>query len=64
MGVVIGIDIKGNNASIIQALKKWPILIAAIFFFNVGESMKKFYEINCGALEKIKDGEALTSKYT
>ena len=61
--VVTGIDIKGNNASIFQALRKCPIVTADIFLFNIGKSMKKFDRINYDALEKMKDGEAFASKY-
>ena len=58
-----GIDIKANNASIFQALRKCPIITADIFLFNIGKSMKKFDRINYDALEKMKDGEAFASKY-
>ena len=61
--VVTGIDIKANNASIFQALRKCPIVTADIFLFNIGKSMKKFDQINYDALEKMKDGEAFASKY-
>ena len=61
--VVTGIDIKANNASIFQALRKCPIATADIFFFNIGKSMKQFDKINYDALEKMKDGEAFASKY-
>ena len=61
--VVTGIDIKANNASIFQALRKCPIVTADIFLFNIGKSKKKFEVINYDALEKIKDGEAFASKY-
>ena len=61
--VVTGIDIKANNASIFQALRKCPIITADIFLFNIGKSMKKFDRINYDALEKMKDGEAFASKY-
>ena len=61
--VVTGIDIKANNASIFQALRKCPIVTADIFLFNIGKSMKKFNQINYDALEKMKDGEAFASKY-
>ena len=61
--VVTGIDIKANNASIFQALRKCPIVTADIFLFNIGKSMKKFDQINYDALEAIKDGEAFASKY-
>ena len=61
--VVTGIDIKANNASIFQALRKCPIVTADIFLFNIGKSMKKFEQINYDALEKMKDGEAFASKY-
>ena len=61
--VVTGIDIKANNASIFQALRKCPIVTADIFLFNIGKSMKKFDKINYDALEKMKDGEAFASKY-
>ena len=61
--MVTGIDIKANNASIFQALRKCPIATADIFFFNIGKSMKKFDKINYDALEKMKDGEAFASKY-
>lgn len=60
--VVTGIDIKANNASIFQALRKCPIVTAGIFLFNIGKSMKKFDQINYD-LEKMKDGEAFASKY-
>ena len=59
--VVTGIDIKANNASIFQALRKCPIVTADIFLFNIGKSKQK---INYDALEKIKDGEAFASKYS
>ena len=61
--VVSGIDIKANNASIFQALRKCPIVTADIFLFNIGKSMNKFDQINYDALEKMKDGEAFASKY-
>ena len=61
--VVTGIDIKANNASIFQALRKCPIVTADIFLFNIGKSMNKFDQINYDALEKMKDGEAFASKY-
>ena len=61
--VVTGIDIKANNASIFQALRKCPIVTADIFLFNIGKSKKKFDVINYDALEAIKDGEAFASKY-
>ena len=61
--VVTGIDIKANNASIFQALRKCPIVTADIFLFNIGKSMKRFDQINYDALEKMKDGEAFASKY-
>ena len=61
--VVTGIDIKANNASIFQALRKCPIVTADIFLFNIGKSMKKFDQINYDALEKMKDGEVFASKY-
>ena len=61
--VVTGIDIKANNASIFQALRKCPIVTADIFLFDIGKSMKKFDQINYDALEKMKDGEAFASKY-
>ena len=61
--VVTGIDIKANNASIFQALRKCPIVTADIFLFNIGKSKKKFDVINYDALEKIKDGEAFASRY-
>ena len=61
--VVTGIDIKANNASIFQALRKCPIVTADIFLFNIGKSMKKFDQMNYDALEKMKDGEAFASKY-
>ena len=58
-----GIDIKANNASIFQALRKCPIVTADIFLFNIGKSKKKFEVINYDALENMKDGEAFASKY-
>ena len=58
-----GIDIKANNASIFQALRKCLIVTADIFLFNIGKSMKKFDQINYDALEKMKDGEVFASKY-
>ena len=58
-----GIDIKANNASIFQALRKCPIVTADIFLFNIGKSKKKFEVINYDALEAMKDGEAFASKY-
>ena len=61
--VVTGIDIKANNASIFQALRKCPIVTADIFLFNIGKSKKKFEVINYDALENMKDGEAFASKY-
>ena len=61
--VVTGIDIKANNASIFQALRKCPIVTADIFLFNIGKSKKKFDVINYDALENMKDGEAFASKY-
>ena len=61
--VVTGIDIKANNASIFQALRKCPIVTADIFLFNIGKSKKKFEVINYDALEAMKDGEAFASKY-
>ena len=61
--VVTGIDIKANNASIFQALRKCPIVTADIFLFNIGKSKTKFEQINYDALEKMKDGEAFASKY-
>ena len=61
--VVTGIDIKANNASIFQALRKCPIVTADIFVFNIGKSKKKFEVINYDALENMKDGEAFASKY-
>ena len=61
--VVTGIDIKANNASIFQALRKCPIVTADIFLFNIGKSKKKFDVINYDALEAMKDGEAFASKY-
>ena len=61
--MVTGIDIKANNASIFQALRKCPIVTADIFLFNIGKSKKKFDVINYDALEAIKDGEAFASKY-
>ena len=44
--VVTGIDIKANNASIFQALRKCPIVTADTFLFNIGKSKKKFDVIN------------------
>ena len=61
--VVTGIDIKANNASIFQALRKCPIVTADIFLFNIVKSKKKFKVINYDALENMKDGEAFASKY-
>ena len=61
--VVTGIDIKANNASIFQALRKCPIATADIFLFNIGKSMKKFDRINYDALEQMKDGEPFASRY-
>ena len=61
--VVTGIDIKANNASIFQALRKCPIVTADIFLFNIGKSMKKFDRINYDALEQMKDGEPFASRY-
>ena len=61
--VVTGIDIKANNASIFQALRKCSIVTADIFLFNIGKSKKKFEVINYDALENMKDGEAFASKY-
>ena len=61
--VVSGIDIKTNSASIFQALRKCPIVTVDIFLCNVGKSKYKFDPINYDALESIKDGEALASKY-
>ena len=61
--MVTGIDIKANNASIFQALRKCPIVTADIFLFNIGKSKKKFEVINYDALENMKDGEAFASKY-
>ena len=61
--MVTGIDIKANNASIFQALRKCPIVTADIFLYNIGKSKKKFDVINYDALEKIKDGEAFASRY-
>ena len=61
--VVTGIDLKANNASIFQALRKCPIVTADIFLFNIGKSKKKFEVINYDALENMKDGEAFASKY-
>ena len=61
--VVTGIDIKANNASIFQALRKCSIVTADIFLFNIGKSKKKFDVINYDALEAMKDGEAFASKY-
>ena len=58
-----GIDIKTNSASIFQALRKYPIVTADIFLFNIGKSKNKFDQINYDALEKMKDGEAFASKY-
>ena len=61
--VVTGIDIKANNASIFQALRKCPITTADIFLFNIGKSTKKFDRINYDALEQMKDGEPFASRY-
>ena len=61
--VVTGIDIKANNASIFQALRKCPIATADIFLFNIGKSMKQFDKINYDALEQMKDGEPFASRY-
>ena len=61
--VVSGVDIKSNSASICQALQKCPIVTVDIFLFNIGKSRNKFNQINYDALESIKDGEALASKY-
>ena len=61
--VVTGIDIKANNASIFQALRKCPIVTANIFLQNIGKSKKKFEVTNYDALENMKDGEAFASKY-
>ena len=61
--VVSGINIKSNSASIFQALRKCPIVTVDIFLFNIGKSKNKFDQINYDALESIKDGEALASKY-
>ena len=61
--VVTGIDLKANNASIFQALRKCSIVTADIFLFNIGKSKKKFDVINYDALEAMKDGEAFASKY-
>ena len=61
--VLSGIDIKSNSASIFQALRKYPIVVADIFLFNIGKSKNKFDQINYDALEKMKDGEAFASKY-
>ena len=61
--MVTGIDIKANNASIFQALRKCSIVTADIFLFNIGKSKKKFEVINYDALENMKDGEAFASKY-
>ena len=58
-----GIDIKANNASIFQALRKCPIATADIFLFNIGKSMKKFDRINYDALEQMKDGEPFATRY-
>ena len=58
-----GIDIKANNASIFQALRKCPITTADIFLFNIGKSTKKFDRINYDALEQMKDGEPFASRY-
>ena len=58
-----GIDIKANNASIFQALRKCPIATADIFLFNIGKSMKQFDKINYDALEQMKDGEPFASRY-
>ena len=61
--VVSGINIKSNSASIFQALRKYPIVVADIFLFNIGKSKTKLDQINYDALEKMKDGEAFASKY-
>ena len=61
--VVSGINIKNNSANIFQALRKCSILTVDIFLCNVGKSKYKFDPINYDALESIKDGEALASKY-
>ena len=61
--VVSGINIKSNSANIFQALRKCPIVTVDIFLCNVGKSKYKFDPINYDALESIKDGEALASKY-
>ena len=61
--VVTGIDIKANNGSIFQALRKCPIATADIFLFNIGKSMKQFDKINYDALEQMKDGEPFASRY-
>ena len=36
--VVTGINIKANDASIFQALRKCPIVTADMFLFNIGKS--------------------------
>ena len=61
--VVSGINIKNNSANIFQALRKCSIVTVDIFLCNVGKSKYKFDPINYDALESIKDGEALASKY-
>ena len=47
-----------------QALiQKCPTVTVDIFLCNIGKSKYKFDPINYDALESIKDGEALASKY-
>ena len=61
--VVSGMNIKNNSANIFQALRKCSIVTVDIFLCNLGKSKYKFDPINYDALESIKDGEALASKY-